>query len=390
MTDFAQTAEQSRVTVEQILDEAPNVPGAAFNVPRLDSCPLRLQSGIYFDLPEADYHAQPALSCSGIKKLASSPMLFWATCAWLNAEIEPEEDKAWAIAGRAYHARILEGRDVFNQRFAVALNKADFDDLCVTVDDLKTRITSLGEDPKGKKKEDFVAQLLEIEPDAPIWENLVARHAEANEGKTMIGFDLVKKIEIAARMIEQHDELHEATTGGYPEVSLFWTCAKTGIPMKARVDYLKVDQMVDLKSYADKFERSPERAINAAIANNRYFIQPTVYWEGAEAVKRLIRSEGSGHIHGTDEQRQFALRWVASSEPPRWLWIFQLKGVAPITRGVFFLRDSALHLVSTEIIAAMKRRFMRSAEVFGCDPWLDVAHCYDLADEDIPQWASDI
>jgi hypothetical protein len=33
--------------------------------------------GIYLNLPEDDYHADPALSASGIKKLLQSPADYW-------------------------------------------------------------------------------------------------------------------------------------------------------------------------------------------------------------------------------------------------------------------------------------------------------------------------
>jgi hypothetical protein len=52
---------------------------------------------------------------------------------------EPEE-KAWANVGKAYHARILEGREAFNERFCVKLEKHAIEGLCVTIDDIKKRI----------------------------------------------------------------------------------------------------------------------------------------------------------------------------------------------------------------------------------------------------------
>jgi hypothetical protein len=41
-------------------------------------------------------------------------------------------------------------------------------------------------------------------------------------------------------MIERHEELSKAFSRGHAEVSLFWYCPKTGVPMKMRVDYLKL------------------------------------------------------------------------------------------------------------------------------------------------------
>lgn len=378
-------------------DERPPTP-APFVAPRLEGSALLPPAGIHFHLSEEAYHAAPALSCSGIKKLASSPTLFWATTPWLNEDYEPPEEKAHFAIGKAYHARILEGPEAFTDRFCIALDKAAIPDLCVTIDDIKARIEGLGAEPLKKgKKEDFVAQLLELEPDAPIWEECLRRHEEANQGKTPLHFEIVKRIEIAAAMIERHDELSRVLRGGYPEVSLFWTCPKTGVPMKARADYLKRKGIVDLKSYENKFENSPENAIRKTIANQRYNLQPSVYFEGAEAVRKMVRKHGIDaiHVHAPDEtdiseECAFAFKWAEHSEPDEWLWIFQQKGPAPITRGVTYPRGGTTKLVSDEIISRAKKRFRLCAETYGTDTWLDLADIYDLADEDIPPWATEI
>lgn len=375
-------------TVASALGDKPEEP-KAFVPPVLEGYPHELPApGIYFNMDEDAYFAAPALSCSGIKKLASSPTLYWATTPWLNADVEEREEKDHFTIGKAYHARILEGPETFNERFSIALDKKAIPDLCVTVDDIKARIVESGGEPKGKKKEDFVAQLLELDPDAPIWESLCARHAEANEGKAMLPFDVVKRIEYAAMQIERHEELGAAVRGGHPETSLFWIDERTGVPMKARVDYLKLKMLVDLKTLENKFENSPERAIQKAIANLRYYLQPTVYWEGVEAVKTLLR-RGEAATDATDEQKAWLEKWAARKEPPAWLFIFQQKGVAPVTRGVFF-PQSTLYLVAKEIIAEMKRRYRKNAELWGTDAWLDIAPTYDLADDEIPSWSTEI
>lgn len=394
-------------TVEQVLEGEERVtlpPPTRFSPARLDGSPELPEPGIYFGVPDSVYHSWPALSCSGIRRLAASPTLFYMTTPWLNASYEEPEEKAWANIGRAYHARILEGSEAFNQRFCVKLEKSAIPDLCVTIDDIKERIDKVhGKVPFGKRKEDFVAQLLDLEPDAPIWEECQRRHEEENAGRCQLSYEVIERIEIAARMIEKHEELSQAVRGGYPEVSLLWVCAKTGVPMKARVDYLKLKLMVDLKSYENKFELSPEQACRKAIANNRYPLQPSVYLEGAAAVKKLIRDNaatvalwlpGLGYMHGDtvpEEYRHWALKWAWREEEPEWLWIMQQKGVAPITRGIFYPKGGTTRLLFDEIVSRCKKRFRQFSETFGTDTWLDLAPIDDtFADEDIPPYASEI
>lgn len=382
-------------------DEQPRAPppNAAFVSPRLEDYTVDLpQPGIHFNVPDEVYHSWPALSCSGIRKLAASPTLFYMTTPWLNPDYEQPEEKAWANIGKAYHARILEGREAFNDRFCVKLEKSAIEGLCVTIDDIKARIDTVhGKVPFGKKKEDFVAQLLELEPDAPLWEECQRRYDDENGGKCQLPYDVILRIETAAKMIELHPEISRALSGGWPEVSLFWYCRNTGVPMKMRADYMKTKLITDLKSLENKFELSPEMALRKAIANNRYTIQPSVYLEGAQAVKEIVREHGRSAIfvHGesqqSDAQTDWALKWAEIKDEPEWCWIFQMKGVAPITRGVFYPRGGTKRLLSDEIVSRCKKLFRKFSKDFGVDIWLDIVPMDDtFSDEDIPDWAVDI
>jgi hypothetical protein len=53
--------------------------------------------GIYLNLPEDDYHADPALSASGIKKLLQSPADYWFT----SVHNPDREDKDTAATVKA-------------------------------------------------------------------------------------------------------------------------------------------------------------------------------------------------------------------------------------------------------------------------------------------------
>ena len=49
----------------------------------LDGTPTLPPPGIYFGMPEEEYHALPALSSHGIREVASSPMLYWSKTPFL-------------------------------------------------------------------------------------------------------------------------------------------------------------------------------------------------------------------------------------------------------------------------------------------------------------------
>jgi hypothetical protein len=246
-------------------------------------------------------------------------------------------------------------------------------------------------------KADWIRQLLELEPEAEIFDELQRQFLADHEGKSVISVEQHAQLEIAAAMVERDPTLQHAFKGGYPEVTLIWFCPKTGVPMKARVDYLKVKALVDLKTIANQRDRSIENAIRFEIASYHYNIQPCVYREADETIRALIRAHGKSVVHvaedypyPADEVTAWALKWASHKGDVEWLWVFQQKGDAPITRGVFYPLAGLTNLVTQDIVASAKRKFRQCSEAFGTDPWLDVKEPYLIADEDIPASATEI
>lgn len=414
-------------------------PAGWLEPPRLgDKTPPVPQPGIYFDMPEDVYFSLPCLSQSGIKKLAASSMLFWAD-SWMNAEKQRVE-REHHIAGKVYHCRLLEGVSAFALRFVCELERSEDVKVVETKEDIEAYISQIrlpGSDvchtpitrvetgetkivkgqevpiTRAAKKEDILRQLLEIEPDAPYWPEMVRRYQAEHQGKQMVPAWLMKDVEIAALMIERDPGIAPLAKGGQAEVTLIWYDELTGVPMKARVDKMKVRRMIDLKTFANQRERMPETAIRFDISSYKYNIQPTVYFEGADAVRKIVCGEGVSAIHvwgeplpdndgvldndaydtwfaRCSECTEFALKWASHVEPDLWTWIFQQKGPAKITRAVDFPRGGTVHMVTSDIVKAAKRKFRECCEVFGVDPWIDIAPPYMMADEDFSMSATEM
>jgi len=386
----------------------------------LDETPSLPPPGIYFGMPEEEYFALPALSSHGVKDLASSPMLYWSRSTFLSdiarkrkAERD-EKERLHHTIGKAYHCRIMEGREAFDERFAVWLTEEECEGALDGTDQIKAAITAAGHKPFSKvedrlpdsdgvgetymrsaKKADWIDQLLDIDPDARILDKLNEQHMAAHRGKAFITAEALDQIEVAAAMIAADPEVRHAFVGGHAEVVLIWHCPTTGVPMKARCDYLKLGAVVDLKTVANQQGRSIERAIAHEIANYRYVIQPSVYVEGVEVVRNLVRhGKATVSIPLTVPHAGAAIiDWVeqwAHGTSVEWLWVFQQKGDAPITRGLFYPLQGTTKTVTDEIVRKMKARFRTMSETYGVDPWLDVAPIYDMADEDLPPWATEI
>jgi len=418
------TSEQSEPkTVFEILGiepgNTPPPPVLRVDPPRSEGVPTLPPPGIYFDMPMATYVSLPALSNSGVKLLAASPMIFWSR-SWLNPKYKsPEADHF--IAGEAYHCRVCEGRDAFQARYAPEYEPDEKQRVLKTVDDIKHEISStvsiVGtseirhtpvttiEEPDGKggmrqrkaKREDWVKQLLEIAPDAPIAELLEQRYCDQFPGKILLPQDLIDRIEIAAAMIERDEGLAPYFRGGMPEVTLIWYCPITGVPMKMRADYLKVRRIVDLKTYENQRLRAPETAIRYEISSYHYNVQVSAYIEGAREVRKLIREHGASAIYvcgdptpeRVEQCQAFATKWAQHVETDLFTFLFQMKGDAPITRAVHFPMGT-VKMVTDDIISLAKKRFAECAATFGADPWIDRAPAYTIPDEEIPLSAVDI
>ncbi len=216
-----------------------------------------MEDGIYFNLPDVEYHKEARLSSSGIRDILDNPTFFW-----FNSVFNPlrEEKPSEAMTdGRIFHAMILEGEN-FNKKFKVtppeieALNKN-----CSEFKIWKT------------------AQTLEIVPNAKFKKfNLICEYLRQNE--QLLDCDLFKQ--------------------GFPEISIFWT--EDGIKRKARIDFLKQGQIVDLKT----FVKTKKNAISNYVA--QYFFSFKVYLQLIYYRRAVLFAlQNDLPVKGTKEQIAF-------------------------------------------------------------------------------------
>lgn len=412
-------------------DETPT----RFEPARLDGTPPLPEPGIYFGMDDETYHALPAFSATGVKLMAASPMLFWGKTGWLNAEqaeqrAELEKGKDHLPIGHAYECRILEGQEAYDRRFVSKPDKPDFGEGVIQgTDAIKAAIMRLeavpvtrvptGEtvpDPKAKEpggtkpvlraavKADWIEQLLALDPEAKIYERLMAdfdaKFEAEHKGKVLMPAVVDRRIQIAARMIERDPGIAPFMKGGQVQVVLIWYCPVTGVPMKAKIDKLQITRIIDMKTVANQRERSLGEAIRWEIGGYHYNVQPSVYFEGAQIVRQMVREHAASVIWSWDGNEQpasvheervaWALKWASHALPDEWGWLFQQKGIAPVTRLVWYPRGGTTKMLTDDIVSMQKRRFREWSETFGTEPWLDLADPYMIADEDIPRQATEI
>jgi hypothetical protein len=350
-----------------------------------------LPDGIYFGLPDDDYHAQPRLSASGIKNLLVSPMDFWAR-SWLNPAARNDDDEPeWAIKGRAYHARICEGKEVFYQRYVAELDCSEIKDLLRTADDLKSECRAM-ELKVGGNKDELVERLLAAGCKKPIYDVMVDEHKQEHAGKTFLPADWIYDIELAAACIEKHPTLCKCFSGGYPEVSILWTAEVErndgsgelfNVPMKMRADYLKPAAIVDLKTYANKMRKPLDRAVYYTMAAERYHLQTAVYYDGLAAAKNLPIRAVTGAVPSQ--------AWMDAlhKHDKQFVFVFQQKGVAPVASGYVMQEGLGLISVGKAQVREAQQQFHDCLTHYGAAPWIMDRPLQQVSDQDVPQFATE-
>jgi PDDEXK-like uncharacterized protein DUF3799 len=350
---------------------------------------LKLQThepGIYFDMPEAEYHADESLSATGSKNLLVSPLTFW-TRSRFNPNRRDEETPAMAF-GKACDKLIVEGPEAFSMAYAVRPCLEDHPEALDGAEDLRARCAEL-----GLKKGGTIAQLcdriLEADQNAMLWPRILQDWAANNADKIAISADWYRDIVNRAQLVRNHGIVAKAFQGGYPQVSIFWI-NRHGVPMKARIDYLKTKIALDLKTFSNGLNKPVSVAVAHAMAYQRYGIQAVIYMDGIETIKAMLRRGTPVPCHGnvdgnwldafvaTDEH-QFGFVFVESGDVPNVL----------ARRFRKHMPSGGLSLAYTAADTAYQMASFAFDEWFskcGRDPWIGEEPMRDFEDEEFPMW----
>lgn len=198
-----------------------------------------MNTGLYNGVPNADYHAGPGVSKSGLDKVAQSPLHYWA--AYLDPNRQPREETPAMKVGTAIHAAVLEP-DVFRDGYLPA-----------------PRI-----DKRTKAGKEMYADLQAI--------------AESKNAILLDADDYAACVAIADQ-VRLHPAARALFREGAAEQSAFWTDAETGVLCKARPDWLMPGAILDVKST----ENASPGGFQRSVANYRYHVQAAWYLDGLAA-----------------------------------------------------------------------------------------------------------
>lgn len=386
----------------------------------------QIADGIYFRMPEEVYLAEERLSKSGIKRLRVSPADYWAE-SHLNPnppELTPEQERLRHMArliGRAYHCARLEP-DRFASTYVRELSKADMPEgTLFTGTEMKAWLAEQGLKQTGSVAEQ-AARIAEADPSVSLWH--IAEEAwrsSVKPGQVVIPAKAYEEIAVDMQRIRAVPAVQKLLTEGEPEVSVFWTCADTGIRMKARFDYLKADRWIEFKTFANSSRKALAQAITDAVRFERYHIDAAGYMEAAE----MVRAGGLMVMNGTEEQAKLIHEIQERPIPLACNFVFQQKGGVPniLEREWRFFEPSpsdeiirelerdgatmerlerarrfreisatprhptAIHIKGRMEIKAAKRDFLAYSEIYQRgEPWLPFNPSGEITDADFSQY----
>ena len=222
--------------------------------------------------PLTDYFGVRALSHSGMRDLAVSPLRYWYWHLDPNRVEKPPTPEMQL--GSALHCAVLEP-DKFDDRYACELIPPE--DVLDTIDDLRRALESIGLKAKGAAKGPIIEQVQQAIPNAPILSVLKQQHAELHAGKTIFKeFDWDRIIGMRDSLLYE-PKVRELLSVGHAEVPIFIDDLDTGVRLKGKLDWVAPSYTLEFKTFAQKRGKSIDRSIADAIFYEEYYQQAYHY-----------------------------------------------------------------------------------------------------------------
>lgn len=309
-----------------------------------------MKPGIYFGLSENEYHADPALSTSALKKLIQDPEEYWDG-SFMNPNPPPPEVKDCLARGTLWHCRILEPENFYNKYAPAPALTGQLDNVEIldTVADMTEWLDDNNLEYKKSWPKDKLADVIQF-----YWDTygrsccstepyLLARQNEAfamqNPGKTIIWSEEIWDAMLDAEsVVKAHPYFSKVFEGGIAEVSVFWTDPDTGLAMKCRIDKLKPGVILDYKTMNVRRGRSARNSALDAIKYEHYDIQTAMYTIGVAHAVNMI-NDGTGIIWG-DVPGEFIDAFRQKPEKP-FGFVFQKEDRPYTLRGLKVVRRGA-------------------------------------------------
>lgn len=151
-----------------------------------------------------------------------------------HAMFTPMKESQSLSFGIASHAMLLEP-ELFKKEFARGFDASIYENVLVTLTDLKAYLKKAGVKTSGSKSE-LIERIQAIDSTVHIADVLEEEHANSNEGKELIKPEQYDDILAMREAIIKNEKMRNMIESGYPEYSLL--CELDGVAVKSRPDLI--------------------------------------------------------------------------------------------------------------------------------------------------------
>lgn len=368
-----------------------------------------LEDGLYLNLPESIYFAQPRLGSTDMARLHTAHEGWWWSSPRNPDYVDEPEDAKHRTFGKALHAFLLEGDAAFKERFAVIPSKAELrakygDLFCITVGEMEAALEKRGMFPKRMRRDELIPYVRSRAPDVQIWDDIEAAWEKENAGKLPLTGEEQRQLQVMVDAVRAHKDVGPLFKYGpdnvpVVEATVFWTEVHgiREIKRRARFDGFFPQQCVDLKTLSNVGQRPLPFSVGDHLAKFGYHVQLADHGIARRWAYKFIQE---GRVFNgvpqdlatpeTKERHAIQRRWVERypTEAPNWEFVLLFyqrpdskKGVAPIVFPLVEDRGSELHMDGIRARRGAIQLYLQCLAQFGeTAPWTRVEPAHTTAE----------
>ena len=352
------------------------------------------EEGIYFDMPEEEYHKIPYFSRGGCEYMVFDPSgeEYWHNSS-MNPEYMPIEQTPAMALGAAIHCMVLEPRR-FDGLYVKRPTLESFQgkEVFKTSEDIKAFLDSVGEKKTGKK-EDLIARALPyLDPKTHIiWDNVIEdfENTIADGEKREISENNAKILKGIREAVKRRKNMTELLNKIRSEITIIWKDEMTGLMCKCRLDGARPEAIIEVKSYSVKNKKkSLKKTLADTISYDMYNLQFYVYKTALETIIKKIKI-GKAKVFG-DVDKQWLDEFL--EYPNKQFFILYFRTQAPFQCEYKELERAAVNDATANVYYSQAQMLWefgitnckRCFQVHGVNRWIGEKDGDVLSDEDVP------
>lgn len=333
-----------------------------------------LKEGIYFNMTDEEYHALPCLNRSTMEEvlIGDEQGLY---SSYLNEDRPDNKPTAAMDLGTAIHSAVLEPES-FGDLYIKKPEVEDFQDKIVFKgnDDFKGFLKNVGEKVSGTKAELIQRISPYLNEEHLIWEHVLTDFDDQlSAGKRALSADNFEVVEGIMDSINKRPKIKEILSKGYSEVTIIWRDEETGILCKCRLDRVRPEAIIELKSFALKSKKPLKKVVCDEIVYNQYNFQYMVYHKALETIIRKIRKKEAEVFGEVDQdwlevflkspKKQFFILFVRTAAPYQSVAVSLEKGVEGATENVYYSEAALMYKHALARFKYIKDKFEKGEAI---------------------------